>query len=232
MTCKMEPEKQMREFNVKDISSILGQAERLKAFEEAMNSSELSHRVESVLTDLDKDKQVSEEFLYVVAKDFGIPQEYVDRIVKVRYPSDKQMKWDLQDFDAKPTVDVVLNNYKKALSATLLEKSPETKFECVEKNEHTLCTYNMSLSIYELKGLRQKHRWWVPKFLVNENDEKVLAFILFGSGVNDPTIFFTNVHVYDPAFLSMCGKTLDKLKSRRHSGIYDMTYHYHLPVIG
>lgn len=157
----------------------------------------------------------------------GIAQEHLQKVLGMCLPSLEEQEEDLKKMNARPSLDLIIQNYKRDLLRTLSTALPSVTFKTPsyfidERHRRNLLNNGFSVMRIHYEKQEKIRKSWLKKGVetITLEREKLLATLQFSSRSSDVTL-----SLYHPLFLKVCGTTLKHLDGRfqRQS---NTTYHY------
>lgn len=215
-----------------ELKNVIAYADSLQQYDRRRQD---QHLLEGIVKRETENERLSLPMVYEIGQELDIPQEYMERAVELLYPSKEQMVKSIERFNAtKAGLDWrwLYNGYAQALLETLQTKlSPEQlrmlKFrdglwEQMQSGEPLIIPPAKKKLRFQRKIGRGKLLWKSVRW-------KTIADLHLKSHHLDYATWL--VDAYEPLFLQVVGKELEKL-STQFSPIhisYHVTYHYNIP---
>src|SRR3989344_5978930 len=209
---KSEAEKK---FTKEEYLGIMEGAEFLREFE--ARKGKMSQDMISRLS-LDEN-EVPLSRVYRLAEDLGIGSQYVDKYLEMRFPSEEQKLEDLNKYHAIPDDRTMQRSYIKTLKLSLENAFPNEEFIFKSGGFLNRFLNGESFGVFILKN-KVKDGLIFKKNKIVKNREKIASV----------SISYSLWNLYDPCFLRVCGKNLNKLND-----IYNkkpsMRYYYDVDLV-
>ena len=170
---------------------------------------------------------------YEVAQSLGIPADYMDRAIALKYPSVQQQFANIQEHGADPSFDAVINTYGKVLLNSLTSLLPQDTFDLAVRNGEAWNSNGDGIvGIYqrrETTRFERKYLFWERKRVEIERNKLVELNFYSSRYEGIPSgKFMLHVQVKNPLFLRACGDSLRELNQHfvRYLKHPKMFYHY------
>ena len=185
------------------------------------------------------------------AKDIGLPEEYIEKIIAIRFPTFKQQNDDLQRFNSKPAVVSVLSHYQTTILSGLIKAFPENRIvsSCVKAPSSTeykkingswraISTGDPSSGVYTFDRVIEEKveykRWFRKAIVSSKNKFDQLAKLEYhveveGNSIPDDGEIVANkfdfiLKAHNPIILRSCGDAINNLNEKYKDIIKDFKF--------